>query len=111
VSHTCYRVVQESLTNTLRHAGTVPVDVTVQADGSALRIDVVDQGPFVTRSERDFGNGLNGMQERVASLGGTLTVRFPATGGCAVHAAIPVVESTSAGAVAAQQLDVSGEQT
>lgn len=86
---TVYRVVQEALTNTLRHAGPGSVTVTVSQPGQ-LHIDVVDNcsgtGP---RFPAAGGNGLAGMRERVAMFGGHL-VAGPEPRGFAVRARIPV---------------------
>ena len=77
VDLSAYRIVQEALTNTLKHAGpeaSVRVDVSYAPD--ALRIEVVDDGAGralpASQPERDSGSGLRGIAERVAMLGGTL---------------------------------------
>ncbi|GAA4592678.1 histidine kinase [Planotetraspora phitsanulokensis] len=72
VSREGYRIVQESLTNALRHAGRVPVAVRVAVGGRLLVIDVANP---ITRAERprEGGRGLDGMRERVRLLGGTMT--------------------------------------
>ncbi|MFF8413837.1 sensor histidine kinase [Streptomyces omiyaensis] len=71
VSREAYRMLQEALTNALRHAGPVPVDVRVTADRSRLRLLVAnpvpgDRPPAVPGS----GSGLRGIRERAALLGG-----------------------------------------
>jgi signal transduction histidine kinase len=67
-----YRVVQEALTNVLKHAG--PTAVLVRLDYTdSLRIEVVDAGPRERRPQApSSGHGLQGMQERVALFGGRL---------------------------------------
>ncbi|GAA3800756.1 histidine kinase [Sphaerisporangium flaviroseum] len=67
-----YRIIQESLTNALRHAGPVPVTLHVAVDGPTLAIEVANP---VTGSypRRGGGRGLDGMRERVTLLGGTMT--------------------------------------
>lgn len=76
---TAYRVIQEGLTNALRHA-VEPVHVRVDVSGAdGLEISVRDDGHAVDR-DAEPGHGLLGMRERVALYGGTLTAR-PATGG------------------------------
>jgi signal transduction histidine kinase len=72
VSREGYRIVQESLTNALRHAGRVPVAVRISVGGALLVIDVANP---ITRPERprESGRGLDGMRERVRLLGGTMT--------------------------------------
>ncbi|MFJ2030713.1 sensor histidine kinase [Streptosporangium sp. NPDC087985] len=72
VSREGYRIIQESLTNVLRHAGPVPVALRVAVDGCTLTIDVANPvtGPY---PRREGGRGLDGMRERVKLLGGAMT--------------------------------------
>jgi signal transduction histidine kinase len=84
---TAYRIVQEALTNTLKHARATTARVTVREAGGVLEIDVVDDGQGVATVTP--GHGIIGMQERAASFGGELTAR-PEPGGFAVRARIPV---------------------
>lgn len=87
VSFTAYRIVQESFTNTIRHAkdaDTVVVEFE-PADGE-LTLVVTDNG---TSPAFGVGNGLRGMRERVEALGGSL-VAGPATTGFQVRAVLPV---------------------
>jgi signal transduction histidine kinase len=74
LSSTVYRVVQESLTNAVRHAaGASLVIVTVQHDPRHVRVEVTDDGEApMTAPARSGGYGLIGMRERVEALGGTL---------------------------------------
>jgi len=92
-SATAYRVVQEALTNALRHAHASPtsVDVTQQAD--LLVIDVQnDSEPTepVDGPAASSGFGLPGMQERVAACGGLLTTGPRPGGGYRVRAVLPL---------------------
>jgi signal transduction histidine kinase len=80
-----YRIVQESLTNVLKHAGVADAEVTVRADGDAVVIDVVDNGAGTT-GPREGGHGLVGMRERAALFKGELTAGPGPAGGFAVHA-------------------------
>ncbi|WP_367320540.1 sensor histidine kinase [Streptomyces sp. HUAS ZL42] len=83
VQLTVYRVVQESLTNTLKHAGTgSSADVTVTANAGTVRIKVADTGvppgaparaPAASRAD-DPGHGLVGIRQRAAMYGGSVTV-------------------------------------
>ena len=83
-----YRVVQEGLTNALRHgSGTTTVTVDVHYGERALTIEVRDDGAATTAPHE--GHGLAGMQERVALYGGTLAAG-PDTGGWTVRAELPV---------------------
>ncbi|MFD2092738.1 sensor histidine kinase [Blastococcus deserti] len=74
VSTTAYRVVQEALTNALRHAPGAPVQVSLCRDRDALRVQVVDAGSTAATngSTGSSGFGLAGLQERVGLLGGQL---------------------------------------
>ncbi|MEU2064007.1 histidine kinase [Streptomyces sp. NPDC013455] len=70
VSREGYRILQEALTNVLRHAGAVPVTVRVSATGTRLVLEVRNPLPGVV-SGPGRGSGLRGMRERAALLGGT----------------------------------------
>ncbi|QKV78857.1 sensor histidine kinase [Amycolatopsis sp. Hca4] len=87
-----YRIVQEALTNTLKHAGPgTRVDVTLSADGARLRIRVQDTGPpDGRRPSHGEGHGLTGMRERAALYGGTLVAGPVPGGGWAVQAVLDV---------------------
>jgi signal transduction histidine kinase len=87
VATAVFRVVQESLTNTVRHAGARRAVVTLRYAPSSVVVDVTDDG-----SGGDVvadGHGIAGMRERVAALGGALTAG-PAKTGFTVRATIPV---------------------
>ncbi|MER7444459.1 sensor histidine kinase [Micromonospora avicenniae] len=84
-----YRIVQEALTNSLRHAGRTRVDVRITA-GPDLQVEVSDQGSRRNGhgSGLGGGHGLIGMRERVGMYGGRLRAE-PSETGFVVHAAIP----------------------
>jgi signal transduction histidine kinase len=83
-----YRVVQESLTNVLRHAGTATASVVVSHSPSALAVTVTDTGRGgVVAGE---GTGLAGMRERVTALGGSFAAGPRAGGGFEVRASLPL---------------------
>ena len=87
---TTYRVVQEALTNVLRHApGATRADVDVAVDDHALLVTVSDDGPPVA-APGSTGLGLVGMRERVGVLGGTLDAGPCAGGGFRVRARLPL---------------------
>jgi signal transduction histidine kinase len=90
VDLTAYRIVQEALTNTLKHAHASKARVDVRQVNRTLEIDVVDDGQGA--SAPTPGHGIIGMQERAAQFGGTLSVGSAPGGGFAVRARIPVVE-------------------
>ncbi|WP_196425942.1 sensor histidine kinase [Amycolatopsis camponoti] len=88
-----YRIVQEALTNTLKHAGPrTRVDVLIAVEGPALRIRVQDTGPPDAAAPLDppaeEGHGIAGMRERAALYGGTVTVGPTAGGGWVVQAVL-----------------------
>ncbi|WP_432561848.1 sensor histidine kinase [Kineococcus sp. SYSU DK003] len=82
-----YRIVQEALTNTVRHAGARTVDVEVRADGDRLRLRVSDDGRGT--GGRPAGNGVRGMGERAAAVGGRVQVR-DSPSGVTVTADLPI---------------------
>jgi two-component system sensor histidine kinase UhpB len=89
---TVYRIVQESLSNAVRHGNpsTIEISVRTHADGSIL-IRVVDDGGGLKSNGRPGGFGIIGMQERVATLGGTLEVKDRSDKrGVVVSARLPV---------------------
>jgi two-component system, NarL family, sensor histidine kinase UhpB len=67
----CYRVVQEALTNVMRHSGATRAWISMRADERALRLEVRDDGTWAPGPP---GSGLAGMRERAHLVGGTLTV-------------------------------------
>jgi signal transduction histidine kinase len=82
-----YRLVQEALTNALKHAGPARAAVLLDYGPDALRVEVIDDGrggPFVE------GHGLHGMRERALLLGGTLDAGPRPEGGFAVRARLPL---------------------
>jgi signal transduction histidine kinase len=76
VELTAYRIVQEALTNSLKHAGPTRATVTLDYEGEALRVEVTDEGTGAEsaglRRPPSNGYGLLGMQQRAALLGGQL---------------------------------------
>jgi signal transduction histidine kinase len=96
VDHAAYRIVQEALTNVVRHAGDSSVIVELTLVDSALRILVTDDGPGVTEGDLHPGNGINGMRERATAVGGRLDVRPGVGRGTIVEAVLPVVIATAA---------------
>jgi signal transduction histidine kinase len=85
---TAYRVVQEALTNTLRHAGPTQVDVVLRHGDGQIEIEVIDGGRG-SASVDGSGQGLVGMQERVRLYGGSLEAGPRAEGGFRVRATLP----------------------
>lgn len=90
VDHTAYRIVQEALTNVVRHAGDAAASVTITRQNGRLLIAVVDQGLPVRSDRLVEGHGISGMRERARAVGGTLTVQPQPGGGVAVRAQLPI---------------------
>ena len=88
---TAYRIVQESLTNTLKHAGKTRATVRVTYEDAALAIEVLDEGKGITpaAAAAGGGRGLLGMRERVATFRGELEAGPRAEGGFGVRARLP----------------------
>ncbi|MEV0399250.1 histidine kinase [Actinoallomurus sp. NPDC050550] len=88
-----YRVVQEALTNTVKHAAGARVTITVAYGPRELRVEVTDTGGTSSASARSgSGRGLIGLRERLAVYGGTLEAGERPAGGYRVRAVIPVGE-------------------
>jgi signal transduction histidine kinase len=85
---TAYRIVQEALTNVIKHSDGGRVRVTMARWGHELRIEVTDNGAPV--APPSFGHGLTGMRERVSMHGGELDVGPLPEGGFRVGAVLPV---------------------
>ena len=94
-----YRVVQEALTNAIKHAGPASAQVRVEVGGRELELRVSDtgRGPAVTRADRNgAGHGLVGMAERVRAYGGDVHTGPRSGGGFEVVARIPLDQSMPA---------------
>lgn len=87
-----YRVVQEALTNTIKHAGAARAEVSVRWHGDALELEVADDGPGRPAQIRldSGGHGIIGMRERAALHGGQVETGPIPGGGFAVRARIPL---------------------
>src|SRR5205085_5890153 len=93
VDFTAYRIVQESLTNVLKHAGKAKVCVTISYEPSALRIEVVDDGRGVNGRAPDGGHGLIGMRERAGVYGGSFAAGPRPGGGFRVAVRLPYADT------------------
>jgi signal transduction histidine kinase len=95
-----YRIVQEALTNVLRHSGTSAVRVDVAVRGGGVDIEVLDDGPAggaaaAAATGAGSGNGLRGMRERAAAVGGSVEAGPRDEGGWRVRAQLPVQVATA----------------
>ena len=93
-----YRIVQEALTNVLRHASASRVRVSVVREDGAVRLEVLDDGvgPGAANGDGGSGNGLRGMRERATALDGTLESGPGEGGGWRVAATLPAGEGPRA---------------
>jgi signal transduction histidine kinase len=85
-----YRICQEALMNVLRHARATHCRVRLAVDGSALLLDVEDDGVGAPAAGTPGGVGLGSMRERAADLGGSCTVRGRPGGGTSVAVRLPL---------------------
>lgn len=88
-----YRIVQESLTNVIRHAPGMPTSVSIRQTATGLELEIANQLPKTPpRPGHGAGLGLIGIRERVTALQGTLTIGPTGTGQYRVRARLPMFE-------------------
>jgi signal transduction histidine kinase len=90
VDLSAYRIVQEALTNTLKHAGPAHARVFVRYGGDELELEISDDGHAQARDDDGGGHGLVGMRERVAVVGGDFESGRQAGGGFRIRARLPL---------------------
>jgi signal transduction histidine kinase len=90
---TAYRIVQEALTNTLKHSGAARAQVRLCYGRSSMVIEVVDDGTAIPADDAT-GHGLVGIRERVATFAGTVSTGQVPGGGWRVRAELPLVASS-----------------
>jgi signal transduction histidine kinase len=90
VDQAAYRIAQEALTNTSRHAGPARACVHLHYGSDALTVQVDDDGAGTATPSPGPGLGLTGMRERVSALGGRLQAGPRESGGFRVQAELPV---------------------
>ena len=91
-AETAYRLIQESLTNALKHAPGASADITLHGSGGHVEVSVVNGPPAAAPSPLERaggGRGLAGMRERIAACGGELSAGPTGDGGWAVLARLP----------------------
>jgi signal transduction histidine kinase len=91
-----FRIVQEALTNVVRHSGSRHARVRLAREAGVLRLRVDDDGPATGDDAGGSGNGLAGMRERAAALGGTIEAGPRPDGGFRVLAVLPLTASAGA---------------
>ena len=89
-----YRILQESLTNVVRHGGLAPTAVRVEVSDQAVELDVRSEAQAGGRGTVPFeaGRGIVGMRERAAAVGGTFEAGPTSDGGFVVHAVLPTTQ-------------------
>lgn len=86
-----FRIVQEAITNVVRHSGARHADVRLGYGSDVLTVQVDDDGTGGPAAPTlDEGSGIRGMRERSAALGGTLTVAASPSGGVRLHVTLPL---------------------
>lgn len=89
VHHASFRIVQEGLTNVLRHSTADHASVRIGRHGDSLVVEIIDDGHSRSRTVGD-GHGLHGMRERAGVLGGSCEAGPGPGGGWRVRAQIPL---------------------
>ncbi len=90
VDQAAFRIIQESLTNVVRHAPAAQVTVRIARHAGMLTVEVSDDGPAV--SVPPDGNGIRGMRERARAVGGAVRLSVHEPSGLVVRADLPLVE-------------------
>jgi signal transduction histidine kinase len=85
-----YRIVQEALTNTLKHAGDARATVHVRYGPDSLELEIADDGSGGSKGTSGGGHGLVGMRERVALYGGRFDASRRPSGGFAIRVVLPI---------------------
>jgi signal transduction histidine kinase len=98
VSAHVFRIAGEAMTNALRHADAARIDVTIEPSARGVRLRVVDDGRGLPAERREGATGLLAMENRAATIGGTLEVTLPPTGrGTVVQLDVPLTTNGRAG--------------
>ncbi|MEI7611436.1 MAG: PAS domain S-box protein [Betaproteobacteria bacterium] len=92
-----FRIVQESLTNIVRHAEATHVNIQLVADSGNFVLTIIDNGKGFAPSARKIGIGLISMRERATALGGTFTFTNQPEGGTAIRVSVPMNQLDSTG--------------
>ena len=89
-----YRIVQEAVTNVIRHSGATRALVNIGINDHTLQLTIADNGKGAVSLQREGHYGVRGMQERAAAYGGSVSFGNGAEGGLAVTASLPLKESS-----------------
>ncbi|MFM7227933.1 MAG: HAMP domain-containing protein [Betaproteobacteria bacterium] len=85
-----YRIVQEAVTNIVRHSGASRATVTLAVEHRVLKLAVADNGKGAESMQREGHYGVRGMQERAEAFGGDIAFGRSTEGGLAVHVSLPL---------------------
>jgi signal transduction histidine kinase len=99
VDMSAYRIVQEALTNVLKHAPAAAAELTVDYRSDGLHLGVSNDGPPVAAPLGDTGHGLIGMRERAVLFGGELQAGPRLEGGFAIRVRLPILAVLAEGSV------------
>lgn len=91
ITTTIYRIVQEALTNIIKHSKATKVNISLKIISQMLQIKVQDNGVGFELTENTTGFGIKGMEERVTALGGQLNLISMPKKGCQIIATIPLL--------------------
>ena len=90
-----FRILQEALTNVMRHANAHTVELTLSVEGKELCLSISDDGQgFVPANGRPTSFGVVGMRERVLMLGGTLSLNSVPGEGTILIVRVPLVDKS-----------------
>ncbi len=99
VELTIYRIMQELVNNSIKHAQCSQIEINLQINSTIIGLQVTDNGigfdPEMIRESKLAGLGLLGIESRLAIVDGTIAYEKPAMGGCMAYAQIPVVPASA----------------
>lgn len=104
-----YRIVQEGLTNAIRHGGAERAWVAVSVAADAIRVQVDDNGQGLQAGHGPAGHGLVGVAERAAMHGGTSSFGASPRGGCRLTATLAVADRSAPDVDRSREVDASGD--
>ena len=93
ITSTVYRIVQEALTNIIRHSQAMVVNISLKLSSNRLEVTIQDNGIGFDPQENTTGFGLQGMHERAVALGGELHLISTPNKGCQIVVLIPLLNS------------------
>ncbi|WP_332285388.1 sensor histidine kinase [Bacillus safensis] len=94
VSELLYRILQEAITNTIRHAKATAMTITLSNNQHELMMNIEDDGYLTSEKDISFGFGLSGMKARCDAAGGSLKTAIREPHGFCIHVQIPIKEDS-----------------